>query len=157
MPTYVRNGGSWLPVSGAAPPVISDPFTSGTTLLFYQAAAPIGWTKITTHDNKALRVVGGAGGGSGGTSAFTDVFTSRGVPLPQHSHGVTDPTHTHAWGYEDGQIGSGLRAGSSATFYSRSRNVQNSGTGIGIDNAGTASASMDFAVQYIDVIVCSKN
>jgi hypothetical protein len=28
---------------------------------------------------------------------------------------------------------------------------------ISISNNGTAGASMDFAVQYIDVIICSKN
>ena len=31
------------------------------------------------------------------------------------------------------------------------------GTGISIANNGTAGASMDFAVQYIDVIIASKN
>ena len=51
--------------------------TPGDTTLWYQAAAPVGWTKSTTHNNKALRVVSGAGGGSGGTTAFTSVFASR--------------------------------------------------------------------------------
>jgi hypothetical protein len=31
------------------------------------------------------------------------------------------------------------------------------GHSLTINNNGTASASMDFAVQYIDVIICSKN
>lgn len=52
-------------------------FASGTALLFYQAAAPTGWTKVTTQDNKALRVVSGTGGGSGGSVAFTTAFASQ--------------------------------------------------------------------------------
>ena len=52
-------------------------FATATAMLFMQAAAPVGWTKQTTHDNKALRIVSGTGGASGGTTAFTTVFASR--------------------------------------------------------------------------------
>jgi hypothetical protein len=45
--------------------------------LFYQAAAPTGWTKVTTQDNKALRVVSGSGGVAGGSVAFTTAFASQ--------------------------------------------------------------------------------
>jgi hypothetical protein len=45
-------------------------------MLFQQTAAPTGWTKITTHNNKALRVVNGTAS-SGGTTGFTTVFASR--------------------------------------------------------------------------------
>jgi hypothetical protein len=52
-------------------------FAAGTTLLFYQASAPTGWTQVTTHNNKALRVVSSTGGGSGGSVAFTTAFASQ--------------------------------------------------------------------------------
>ena len=42
----------------------------GTKMLFQQTTAPTGWTKDTTHDDKALRVVTGTAG-SGGTNAFS--------------------------------------------------------------------------------------
>ena len=29
--------------------------------VFYQASAPSGWSQVTTHNNKALRVVSGTG------------------------------------------------------------------------------------------------
>lgn len=58
--------------SGAAP----SAFPSGTVMLFAQTAAPTGWTKQTTHDNKALRVVSGTAG-SGGSVAFTTAFASK--------------------------------------------------------------------------------
>lgn len=52
---------------------------SGTTMLFMQAAAPVGWTKLTTHNNKALRIVSGTGGVSGGSVAFSTAFASKSV------------------------------------------------------------------------------
>ena len=55
-----------------------EAFPSGTKLLFQQTSAPTGWTKSTTHDNKALRVVSGAAS-SGGTVAFTTAFASQAV------------------------------------------------------------------------------
>ena len=57
-------------------PAASSAFPAGTLMLFQQTTAPTGWTKQTTHDNKALRVVSGTAG-SGGTSAFTTVFTNQ--------------------------------------------------------------------------------
>jgi hypothetical protein len=53
-----------------------EAFPAGTVMLFQQTSAPTGWTKITTHNNKALRVVSGSAG-SGGATAFTSVFASR--------------------------------------------------------------------------------
>lgn len=56
-------------------------YPSGTKKLFVQSAAPTGWTKDTTHDNKALRVVTGNGGGSGGNVGFTTTFTAVAKPI----------------------------------------------------------------------------
>ena len=44
-----------------------DIFAQGTDAIFFQASAPSGWAKNTSHNNKALRVVTGSGGGSGGS------------------------------------------------------------------------------------------
>jgi len=51
-------------------------YPAGTRKFFFQANAPTGWTKVATHNNKALRVVSGTGGGSGGSTAFTTVLSS---------------------------------------------------------------------------------
>lgn len=51
-------------------------FPSGTRLLFQQTSAPTGWTKDTTHNEKALRIVSGSVG-SGGSVAFTTAFSNR--------------------------------------------------------------------------------
>jgi hypothetical protein len=67
----------------------------GTKKLFVQSAAPTGWTKDTTHDNKALRVVSGNGGGSGGTNSFTTTFPASTIPISvpfSSTPQVTSPT-----------------------------------------------------------------
>ncbi len=66
----------------------SNLIPSGTKMVFYQAAAPSGWTKDTTQNDKALRVVSGSGGGSGGTHPLSS------PPSTAHTH--TGPSHTHS-------------------------------------------------------------
>ena len=80
-----------------------DTFVPGTSMLFYQAAAPVGWTKQSIND-KALRVVSGSGGSTGGTTAFSTVFAARtpagtiAMSGSTASHTLTlaeIPSHTH--------------------------------------------------------------
>jgi hypothetical protein len=63
-------------VSGLPTPTADIP--SGTKMMFVQTNAPTGWTKDTTHDNKAIRVVSGTAG-TGGSVNFTSTFSSQGV------------------------------------------------------------------------------
>jgi hypothetical protein len=56
----------------------AEPFPSGTSMLFQQTAAPTGWTKQTTHDDKAIRIVTGTVG-TGGSSAFSTAFATPSV------------------------------------------------------------------------------
>jgi hypothetical protein len=81
-------------------------FPQSTAWIFYQSAAPTGWTKSTSHDNKALRVVSGTGGGSGGTNSFTSMMTvsyfnysgTMSVSTPTGDTLLTTaqiPAHTH--------------------------------------------------------------
>ena len=191
---------------------------ANSVMLFYQATAPLGWTQVTTQNDKALRVVSGAGGGTGGSTAFTSVFTSR-TPsgsvgggsvsvsvggntgntalsvaqlpphthgLGNHTHGVNDPGHTHF--YEVPTTGTNVRTGSDTRFINKGgANTGGNQTGISIQPAsgqtgaglgaagqghshsfsgsgsGSVSGSsfsgnaLDFAVQYIDIILCRKN
>jgi hypothetical protein len=73
--TLSANNASFLGGTAAAS---YDKFPSGTRLLFQQTAAPTGWTKDTTHNDKALRVVSGTVT-TGGTVAFTTAFASQSV------------------------------------------------------------------------------
>jgi len=132
---------------------------TGTAMLFVQTSAPTGWTKSTTHDNKALRVVSGAAS-SGGTTGFTSVFTSRTITIanmPNHTHTLTDPGHTHAGAYlkNDGS-GTVAPAGGGSTVVNYSGTVTSNTTGISVGYTGSGTA-MDFAVQYVDVIIATKD
>ncbi len=65
-------------------------WNDSTKILFYQAAVPTGWTKITTQNDKFLRVVSSTGGGSGGSKAPSSTIALA------HLHVLTtEGTHTH--------------------------------------------------------------
>lgn len=141
-------------------------FATGTAMLFAQTAAPTGWTKSTTHDNKALRVVSGTAG-SGGSTAFTTVFASR-TPAGSVTVGGTTltesqmPAHTHTTSaYNSHGTGSFDSAGgSSAVNYVSGASITSSSTGGGGSHTHTGSftgTAMDFAVQYVDVIIATKD
>lgn len=140
-------------------PTVPAPFASGTAMLFVQTSAPTGWTKSTTHDNKALRIVSGTAS-SGGTTGFTSVFTARTITtsnMPAHTHGVTDPGHLHAFSRNEGYQGGTINfVGNGSSTASPSQNTASAVTGITINSAGSGTA-MDFAVQYVDVIICVKD
>lgn len=93
--------------SGSAWEDVATLIPSGTKMLFYQAAAPTGWTAVAVND-KFLRVVtsGGTGGSTGGsglapsstvTLAHTHTVASHTHDLGNHTH--TTPNHTHAIDY----------------------------------------------------------
>lgn len=130
-------------------------FPAGTAMLFVQTSAPTGWTKSTTHNDKALRVVNGAAS-SGGSTAFTSVFASR---TPAGTVGSTTlttsqiPSHTHSIS-TGSAFGSGrILQGTTATTDQTSGAT---GGGGSHDHSFTGTA-MDFAVQYVDVIIATKD
>ena len=76
---------------------ITEPFPSGTRMIFNQTAAPTGWTKSGNTDNRALRTVTGTVG-SGGSIGFTNVLnnsvTTSGGSVSNHSlTGTQIPSH----------------------------------------------------------------
>lgn len=174
------NGASALPTWQS----ITTPsaFPTGTVMLFAQTAAPTGWTKSTTHDNKALRVVSGTAS-SGGTVAFTTAFaSSRSVTvssttadgsvslsgsvgsttlstsqIPSHSHqifnyaGVILQAGAQSVNQVTGVTLSGLEGGGGSHTHSFS------GSGAFTGTPHTHTSSVDLAVQYVDVILATKN
>ena len=86
-------------------------FAVNTAWIFYQNTTPTGWSKVTTQDNKALRVVSGSGGGDFGTNSFTSTFSPKtlgGTGSMSVSGGESPlsqsqiPNHSHSGG---GQLG----------------------------------------------------
>ena len=112
--TYGRKSLAWSPV------VVTQSVPAGSVMLFYQAAAPTGWTKIVSQHDKALRVTSGTGGVVGGTNPFSSVMaqtvvgnhtlTLGEIPgttseannysavYPNQSNGTYVPISTGAWG-----------------------------------------------------------
>ena len=150
-----------------------DIFSQGTDAIFFQSSAPSGWTKNTSHNNKALRVVSGTGGGSGGSNSFTSAFPSS-KPISGNfpisgtvgNHTLTSnqlPSHTHANGGAvtlspgGGDVKSG--GGWSRSTPGTGNNSTNASAHSHPFSSGSASfsANINLAVQYIDVIVCSFN
>jgi hypothetical protein len=140
-------------------------FASTTLMLFQQTAAPTGWTKQTTHNDKTLRVVSGSAS-SGGTSAFTTVFTNQTPTITTSglSAGATTltvaqmPSHAHSvtiYGCGSGGIGGGP---GSCPSGSASTNANGSGNSHTHTISGSATSSaVTLNVQYVDLIIASKD
>jgi hypothetical protein len=146
------NGTTWT--SGSAPG-----FPSGTVLLFYQAAAPTGWTQVTTQNNKALRVVSGTGGSTGGSVAFTTAFASQSAGGTVGSTTLSTsemPSHTHTYSVtESGAFGFQV---TQKLFSADGRTLTTNSTGGGgSHNHSFTGSSINLAVQYIDIILASRN
>jgi hypothetical protein len=142
---------------------------SGTLMLFQQTAAPTGWVKQTTHDNKALRVVSGTAG-SGGSTVFTSVFanqtptiTTSGLSaagttlstsqMPSHNHGLTtiSPSYPVYGGFA-------YEASEFPNFTTRFTNAEGGGGSHTHSISGSATSSaITLNVQYVDLIIASKS
>lgn len=168
------NGASWEDIATLIP--------SGTIMVFYQAAAPSGWTQVVTQNDKALRVVSAAGGGSGGAAAISTghshTVNSHTHDLGNHTH--TTPNHTHTLAVSSA-IGNGITtipvattdaspagdllaqtttAGTAMHRITATTSSGGSGTsGAPSSNTsgGTAPGTDTSIMAYVDVIICSKN
>jgi hypothetical protein len=141
---------------GAAPVSLIPP---GTVMSFFQATAPAGWTQVTTHHNKALRVVGSTGGGSGGSVAFTSAFTSQAVSGWNSATTLTSaqiPAHTHSVSTYGDETGAGFVCAGSGPFVNNINSFENTGGG-GSHNHIFTGTAINLAVQYIDIIIASKD
>lgn len=146
--------------NGASP----SAFPAGTAMLFVQTSAPTGWTKSTTHDNKALRIVSGAAG-SGGSVAFTTAFASQAVSGSVGTTGSTTatgsvsgsftasattlatsqiPSHVHNLNYHSGKSSSTPVAPLAGTQGSNYTDETTLATGGGGSHTHTISGSPSF-------------
>ena len=123
---------------------------AGTVMLFYQASAPTAWTKISTQNDKALRVVSGAGGQAAGIYPFSSVMAQSVVgyhsvdynEMTRHAHNYVIP---NAFGYD---LTVSAVSGAAA-FYGMVTDYQGNNYG--------HTHPITMSIQYIDVILASKN
>jgi hypothetical protein len=162
-------------------------FASGTKMLFVQTAAPTGWTKDTVNNNnKALRIVTGTAS-TGGSVAFTTAFASQtpagSVSVSGGSVSATTlstsqiPSHQHSLGlwrpnvpdvFQGGYTTPGNRScpwfgtggPSSNPYLGYSENAGGGGShdhGFTTPTASFSGTAINLAVQYVDVIVATKD
>jgi hypothetical protein len=131
-------------------------FPSGTAMLFVQTTAPTGWTKSTSHNNKALRVVSGTAS-SGGSVDFTTAF---GTPAVSGSVSATTlsiaqiPSHNHTIPPSAVGCGGIALASYNAGAYP---NATGSTGGGGSHTHSLSGATTTINVQYVDVIIATKD
>jgi hypothetical protein len=154
---------------------------SGSRMFFSQAAAPNGWTKDTTYDDCGLRVTNGTTS-SGGSVNFSSMMTTQtlsgtaslsGTALGPTTLSTSNlPYHTHSYNWV-GSTSAGDTLQPSAKVYIKppTQNTVNTfassptstawtgGSHTHTISPGTAPAGVSFnmAIQYLDVIIATKN
>jgi hypothetical protein len=125
-------------------------FVAGTSMVFHQAAAPVGWTQQVALNDYGLRVVNGAGGGNTPGSAFSTVFAQ--ATVGGHVLTIAEmPAHNHP---TDGVILSG--SASDVTPGS----VQGAQAGAVTSNTGGGGShnhTVNLTLAYTDVIIATKD
>jgi len=122
-------------------------FPSGTKWFFAQAAAPPGWTQVTSQNDKLLRVVSGAGGGTGGT-------WDRGVTLSagEHPHSTNSQgLHRHTYGASGGEWGTGV------SFEYTDYQGEHAHTLLSTGGHTHNHINTNWRPAYLDIILCSKD
>ena len=145
-----------------------DAFPAGSSMLFYQASAPTGWTGSDAFTDGALRVVSqfsGVGGTTGGTAGFAATFAARtitqanlpNVNLTAQSNGAH--THTFRIPLNTNESGTNNTATKGSGAESNSSDYTTDGNGAHTHTVplGGSGTPMDFAVKYMDVIVATKD
>ena len=157
-------------------------FTSGTRMLFQQTTAPTGWTKDSSRNNRALRIVNGSvtdGGGNGFVDVLNSTVTTSNGSVSNHTLTESQiPSHYH-FAFRSGNHGqhrngspmtannypsSGSGAGNLYESYNigQSGSVSNVGrtSSVGSSsghNHGFTNPNFNLNVLYTDVIIAQKN
>ncbi len=148
-------------------------FVSGTVMLFRQNTAPTGWTKSSTFDNAALRVVSGTinatqSGVVPFTGAFANTTPSITVDASGLSAGATTlttaqlPSHTHTISVAGPCAFAGGNFPSQGKAADTSYNTGGAGSGSSHSHSMSGSATgtstaLNLNVRYADAIIAAKD
>jgi hypothetical protein len=138
-------------------------------MLFVQAAAPVGWTRVLANDDSLLRINGSTTPSAGGSNGFVATFNSQTATgsttlttaqLPAqtyvfHFHPGTNSAGSTAGPYPAGGDGSGACA---IPLMSTTATSTSSGTVVTDSNAGGShNHSITTSIKYVDALVATKN
>lgn len=143
-------------------------FASGTKMLFGQTAAPTGWTKITTDDDAALRIVSGtvgSGGSSGLSTALATPSVTGTIAGSTGSHTLSTaemPSHVHNVKIYTYNPSAPRRISGEDNYGSVVGNQDSDATGGGGSHSHSLSATFSggtaaINVKYVDAIMASKD
>ena len=146
-------------------------FPSGTAMLFQQTSAPTGWTKSTTYNDYAIRIVNGTAS-TGGSVNFSTAFASQAVTgsnsggsvsatslstaqLASHSHSLT--LWSAAPCFNSCVAGTGYSPG--PVYGTAGTNGAGSGSSHshGFTNPTFTGTAINLSVKYVDHIIATKN
>ena len=154
---------------GSALTGLGGGFPSGTKMLFGQTTAPTGWTKITTDDDAALRIVSGTVGTGGSTGLSTALATptvTGTISGSTGAHTLTTsemPSHNHALNLAiAGGSTAGLNYVNTPPAASQRTPISSASTGGGGSHSHSLSATFSggtaaINVKYVDAIMASKD
>jgi hypothetical protein len=152
------NGTTWVSSAGS--------FASGTRMTFNQTNAPTGWTKDTSTNNTAFRLVSG-NVSSGGSIDFTNAFSSTqtvNITSATASVGATTlstpqiPSHTHTYVSTANDAGSEGSLASPATTLTRATGAAGGGgSHTHPFSFSSAVGTVDLSVRYVDLIIAQKD
>jgi len=141
-------------------------FASGTKMLFGQTTAPTGWTKITTDDDAALRIVSGtvgSGGSSGLSTALATPSVTGTITGSTGAHTLTIaemPSHNHTFAGNTAGGAGGTVVVSYAPTSQITKTTDSTGGGGSHSHSLSATFSGGTAainVKYVDAIMASKD
>lgn len=156
---YAANLTSYAALSPTA--LLATLLESTTVVPFFQAAAPTGWTKLTSHNDKAIRIVSGSSGGSpGGSGAFSTTFASR-TPAGSVAAPIGSATLSSGAVYPVTVVGA---ANANRLIVGVGVSIGGSGVlagdvamSVSLSAPAFTGTAMDFAVAYLDMILCQRN
>jgi hypothetical protein len=180
MPRYASYKGSFVYHASAS----GEPEYTGAKMLFSQASAPTGWTKITTYNDAGIRLTNSTVT-PGGSGAFSTQLASRPITASgamtisgasTNISGPTLPAHTHDPGWYTNplfiirptwqldasatpanRVIQGLAAPLQPTHLQLQPITSDQPHSHPNSYTVSYSSSVNMAVQYVDVIIAQKN
>ena len=142
-------------ISGIAGTTAADPVPTGAKTLFYNTAAPAGWTAVALDDYAVKIVNTGGGGVTSGSVAYSVLYARTATD----SHALTTPeipSHTHDVKFtSSGTAASGGAVGAYAPDAAGSNTAAGAAIATGGGNGHTHG--MDMRVQTAAFTVCAKD
>ena len=134
----------------------ADPIPVGTVMLFYQTAAPTGWTISSSLNDYALKLVSATGGVTSGSVNYSTLFgrtatdstTLTTNQIPAHTHDQDDGT---AYFTLPSTSSTTLTPGPATLYADTARATGSTGGGAGHTHP------LDMRVKTAAVILASKN